>query len=158
METMATGIGCIWQDHRIAKKKQAAFTQPRLLLVLARRLSDINKVLELWANHCIGKTIIYERYKFNNRSQEQAESIDTCELGTLKDDLIRDRIVCGVRDNGIRRKLFKESGLSLPKCVDICRTNEVTTAQLKDNWRRTRSESGHPEGKLQEADGTQRKR
>ena len=26
--------------------------------------ADINKVLELWANHCIGKTnIIYERYK-----------------------------------------------------------------------------------------------
>ena len=40
--------------------------------------ADINKVLELWANHCIGKTnIIYERYKFNNRSQEQTETIDT---------------------------------------------------------------------------------
>ena len=40
--------------------------------------ANINKVLELWANHCIGNTnIIYERYKFNNRSQEQAESIDT---------------------------------------------------------------------------------
>ena len=40
--------------------------------------ADINKVLELWANHCIGKTnIIYERYKFNNGFQEQTESIDT---------------------------------------------------------------------------------
>ena len=40
--------------------------------------SDITKVLELWETHCIGKTnIIYERYKFNNRSQEQTESIDT---------------------------------------------------------------------------------
>ena len=40
--------------------------------------ADINKVLELWANHCIGKTnIIYERYKFNNRSLEQTETIDT---------------------------------------------------------------------------------
>ena len=40
--------------------------------------TEINKVLELWANHCIGKTnIIYERYKFNNRSQEQTETIDT---------------------------------------------------------------------------------
>ena len=106
--------------------------------------ADINKVLELWANHCIGKTnIIYERYKFNNRSQEQAESIDTyittlralaetCEFGTLKDDLIRDRIVCGVRENGIRRKLLQESGLTLSKCVDICRANEATAAQLKD--------------------------
>ena len=34
--------------------------------------SDMTKVLELWETHCIGKTnIIYERYKFNNHSQEQ---------------------------------------------------------------------------------------
>ena len=106
--------------------------------------TDIQKVLELWQNHCMGKTnIICERYKFNNRSQEQAESIDTyvttlralaetCEFGTLKDDLLRDRIVCGVRDKGIRRKLLQESGLTLSKCVDICRANEATAAQLKD--------------------------
>ena len=106
--------------------------------------ADINKVLELWANHCLGKTnIIYERYKFNNRSQEQPESIDnyvtalralaeTCDFGALKDNLIRDRIVCGVRDNGVRRKLLQESELTLSKCVDICRANEATTAQLKD--------------------------
>ena len=92
----------------------------------------------------MGKTnIIYERYKFNNRSQEQTESIDTyittlralaktCEFGTLKDDLIRDRIVCGVREKGIRRKLLQESGLTLSKCVDICRANKATAAQLKD--------------------------
>ena len=111
---------------------------------MTTKKTDIQKVLELWQNHCIGKTnIIYERYKFNNHSQEQAESIDTyvttlralaetCEFGTLKDDLLRDRIVCGVRDKGIRRKLLQESGLTLSKCVDICRANEAAAAQLKD--------------------------
>ena len=106
--------------------------------------SDITKVLELWETHCIGKTnIIYERYKFNNRSQEQIESIDmyvtalralaeTCKFGTLKDHLIRDRIVCGVRENAVRRKLLQESGLTLSKCVDICRAAEATSAQLKE--------------------------
>ena len=33
---------------------------------------------------------------------------------------------------GIRRKLLQESGLTLSKCVDICRANEATAAQLKD--------------------------
>ena len=63
---------------------------------------NIDKVLELWQNYCIGKTnVIYERYRFNNRSQEPDESIDayttalrtlaeTCEFGSLKEDLIRD--------------------------------------------------------------------
>jgi len=50
----------------------------------------------------------------------------------LKDDLIRDKIVCGVRDNGIRRKLLQESGLTLSKCGDIFRVNKATAAQLKD--------------------------
>ena len=86
---------------------------------------------------------IYERYKFNNRSQEQTETIDTyvtalralaetCKFGTLKDHLIRDRIVCGVRENAVRRKLLQESGLTLSKCVDICRAAEATSAQLKE--------------------------
>ena len=35
-------------------------------------------------------------------------------------------------DNSIRRKLLQESGLTLSKCVDICRANEATAAQLKD--------------------------
>lgn len=75
--------------------------------------------------------------------QEQAESIDThittfkvlaetSEFGTLKDGINHDRIVCGVCDNGTRRKLLQESGLSLSKCVDIYRADEATTAQLKD--------------------------
>ena len=34
----------------------------------------MDKVLELWQNYCIGRTnVIYERYKFNNRSQEANE-------------------------------------------------------------------------------------
>ena len=57
---------------------------------------------------------------------------DTCGFGTLKDHLIRDRIVCGVRDNAVRRKLVQESALTLSKCVDICRAAEATTAQLKE--------------------------
>ena len=56
----------------------------------------------------------------------------TCEFGTLKDYRIRDRIVCGVRGNAVRRKLLQESGLTLSKCVDICRAAEATSAQLKE--------------------------
>ena len=88
----------------------------------------ISKVLELWNTHCIGQTnVIYERYKFNNRSQEPHESVDayatalralavTCEFGVLKEEMARDLIVCGIRDNPTRRKLLQEPKLSLKKC------------------------------------------
>ena len=57
---------------------------------------------------------------------------ETCEFQTLKDNLIHDRIVCGVRDNVVRRKLLQESSLTLTKCVDICRAAEAATAQIKE--------------------------
>ena len=47
---------------------------------------NMDKELELQQNYCIGRTnVIYERYKFNNRSQQADESIDayTTALCTL---------------------------------------------------------------------------
>jgi len=80
----------------------------------------------------------------------------------LKDDITRDRIVCGVRDNGIRRKLLQESGLTLSKCVDICRANEATEEQLKDMAPSQTTEQeanavNQKVGSTEEAKGTQRK-
>ena len=57
---------------------------------------------------------------------------ETCGLGALKDQLIRDRIECGVHDNAVRRKLLWESKLALEKCVDICHAAKATFAQLKE--------------------------
>ena len=94
---------------------------------------DINVILNLWKSHCIGQTnVIYKRYKFNTRRQEPHELIDvyaaalralaaTCEFGELKDEMICDRLVCGIADNSVRRKLLQEPKLLLEKCLDICR-------------------------------------
>ena len=69
---------------------------------------NLAKILEFGESYCLGKTnIIYERYRFNNRDQEAGESIDTyasnlrslsdtSNFGALKDEMIRDRVVCGV--------------------------------------------------------------
>ena len=84
----------------------------------------------------------YERYKFNNRNQDLNESIDTyasalralastCDFGELKDQLIRDRIVCGMQNNAVRRKLLQEPKLTLGRCLDVCRAAEATSAQIK---------------------------
>ena len=104
---------------------------------------NLAKILELWESYCLGKTnIIYERYRFNNRNQDAGESIDTyasnlrslsdtCNFGTLKDEMIRDRIVCGVRDSSLRKKLLQVPELTLEKCIDMCRSAEATSTQLE---------------------------
>ena len=71
--------------------------------------------MELWNNYCVGKTnTIYERYKFHARAQEPAETIDTyasalrtpatvcLSFGSLVEEMISDRLVCGISDNGPR--------------------------------------------------------
>ncbi len=76
------------------------------------------KILELWGEYWNGKTnIIYERYKFNIRQQKPDERIDayatvlrdlasSCNMyyGALKEEMIRDRIVCGITNSGTYTK------------------------------------------------------
>ena len=57
---------------------------------------------------------------------------ETCEFGSLKDDLIQDRLVCGIRDNGQRKKLLQEPKLTLEKCLDSCRAAEAAKLQVQD--------------------------
>lgn len=105
---------------------------------------DIDKVLEKFKVFCIGQTNeIYERFMFNKRDQAKGETIDeyvaalrslakTCKYGALENELIRDRIVMGLVDNNTRKKLLQERKLDLKKCIDICRTYEKTTVQMKE--------------------------
>ncbi|XP_028412151.1 uncharacterized protein K02A2.6-like [Dendronephthya gigantea] len=94
--------------------------------------------------HILGETNeTFERYKFNTRIQKSDETIDDylaslktlaktgnlCEC--LKTSLLRDRIVLGVRDDVTRKRLLQEGKLTLRKALDICRTHEKTTSQLK---------------------------
>ena len=56
----------------------------------------------------------------------------TCNFGVLENSLIRDRIVIGRRDNQARKKLLQVSKLTLKECIDICRSYETSSQQLKE--------------------------
>lgn len=89
------------------------------------------------------QNVTFERYKFFTYDQKQGVPFDqylaelhtmskTCEFGTLRDSLVRDRIVCGTVDNALRERLLRETGLTLEKCVSMCRAAETTRAQAKE--------------------------
>lgn len=100
-------------------------------------------IRKLWSEYCVGQTnITFERYQFNKCVQNTDESVEnyyvrlrslasTCEFGTLTDDLIRDRIVLGIRDDNTRKRLLQEPNLTLSSCLDICRAMESSKAQSK---------------------------
>ena len=87
--------------------------------------------------------VIIERHKFSTRFQEASEPVqnfitalkilaDTCEFGTLKDSLIRDRIVCWVSSDALRKQLLKERDLTLHKAVQLCQIHESAERYSKE--------------------------
>ena len=91
--------------------------------------------------HFIKKcNVVYERAKFNLRKQEEGEHVDPfitdlyklaehCSYGNLRDELIRDRIVIGVRDKKLSMKLQREEGLTLEKAISLARQSETIKKQ-----------------------------
>ena len=115
----------------------------RLALENELEKQNIDNIFDLWSSYCLGETnVIYERFKFNNRRQTPDKSVDafaaalcvmaaTCNFGNLQDELIRDRIVFGISNIAVQQKLLQEPKLTLNRCLDIARSAETTTAQLK---------------------------
>ena len=82
------------------------------------------------------------RYNFNTRNQRPGEGFESyytelrntvkdCEFGSLEENLLRDRLVCGIIDEIVREKLLQVEDLTLEKCVDKCRLFESSAKQLK---------------------------
>ena len=76
--------------------------------------------------------IIFERAKFNRRSQREGESaeqyitelyelIDFCEYGGLKEEMLRDRLVVGIQDLTLSEKLRTDPELTLEKAKTMIR-------------------------------------
>ena len=86
------------------------------------------------------KNVIYERAKFNMRRQEEAEPVDAfitalynlaskCDYGTLNDELIRDRIVVGIRNQSLSEKMQLNETLTLEKAARMARESEAVKKQ-----------------------------
>ena len=102
---------------------------------------DANVILTKLDEYFVPKrNTIYERCVFSCRSQKHGKSFDqfltelrkfaaTCQFGTFEDEMLRDRMVTGLRDHGHRERVLRETTLTLQKAIDICRTNEMAANQ-----------------------------
>lgn len=96
----------------------------------ANKKKTLKNVISMFDNHFEPvKNVIYERVKFNNLKQQQGQSIHqfivevqtqaaNCDYGQqIVDELVRDRIVVGVRDNNLREYLIDIDKLDLRTCI-----------------------------------------
>ena len=74
------------------------------------------------------RNVVFGRVKFNQRRQEDGETVDAfimdlyrldefCDYKVLQDELIRDRIVVGIRDSHLSEKLQMDPNLTLKKAI-----------------------------------------
>lgn len=86
------------------------------------------------------RNIIFERALFNTRIQQDGESVedfvtalhalaDTCNYGVLREELIRDRLVVGLRDRRVSEKLQLDADLDLLKALTVARQHETVRQQ-----------------------------
>ena len=105
----------------------------------------IDVVLKQFEDYCIPRqNVTYERFCLFTRDQMPTETVDQymmelsriasiCDLESITpDQILRDRLVTGIRDAKVRERLLRDNKLTLEKALDIVRAAESTTAQMKE--------------------------
>ena len=95
---------------------------------------------KLEGHFIIKRNVIFERAKFNLRFQKENGSVDNfitdlftlaqhCNHGTLHDEMVRDRIVVGLKDKTLSEKLQLEAYRTLEKAINQARQKEPVRQQ-----------------------------
>ena len=86
--------------------------------------------------------VIFHRVRFNKRDQQQGESIETyfqdlhllvekCNYGTLKEEMIRDRLVTSMLDRHTSDSLQLRDKLTLTEAIESAKQAEALRSQRK---------------------------
>ena len=105
--------------------------------------ADLKSTLDYLEDHFVGKTnIIHERFVFNSREQHEGESFPQylavlrqqarlCNFQNIDEEqIMRDRLVCGIRDESLRQTMLAKQKLTLEECIMLCRGKEQATSQM----------------------------
>ena len=92
---------------------------------------SFDEIVEAAGKHFNPKpSSIVQRFRFNSRVRKEGESVadfvaqlrqlsEHCQFGDTLSDMLRDRIVCGINDQRIQRRLLAESNLTLTKAMEL---------------------------------------
>lgn len=96
-------------------------------------------IVKLLTDHMTPKPIVIaERFRFHKRNQKDGESINDymaelrklteyCDFGLVLNDTLRDRLVCGLLNEQIQKKLLTVADLNLTKAIEIAVAMETAS-------------------------------
>lgn len=87
--------------------------------------------------------VIAERFRFYRRNQAAGESVADfvaalrklsihCKFATFLEEALRDRLVCGLRDETTQKRLLSEASLDLPGAIKIAQSIESAGQKVKE--------------------------
>ena len=102
-------------------------------LVTPAKVTEISfkdLVAKAHEHFCPKPSPIVKRFEFNTRVQKEGEALATyvaelrtiaqyCDYGAALSDMLRDCLVCGVRDKGIQRRLLQTPDLTFSKMQEM---------------------------------------
>ena len=88
-------------------------------------------------------SVIVRRFQFNTRNQKPNESIseyiavlrkaaEHCSYGDSLSEMLRDRLVCGITNSAVQKRLLAEKELTLDKAVSLAQAVEIAEKGAKD--------------------------
>ena len=105
---------------------------------------NFHTIVELVREHHSPRpSIIVQRFKFNTYMRQPQQSIrnyvaelkklsEFCNFGNNLDEMLRDRLVCGVNDKNIQTKLLAEKNLTFSTALEIAQALELADENFND--------------------------
>jgi hypothetical protein len=110
------------------------------------------EIVDTLSRHLAPKPlIIAERFRFHKREQRDGETISAfvaeirklsqhCEFGAALDLTLRDRLVCGLRNESVQKRLLSEADLTFRRAIDIAVAMETAARDASELQHQRRQE------------------
>ena len=94
-------------------------------------------------HHTPAPSVTVQRFNFNSRSQKDGETVaqfvaelrrlsEHCAFQDALGDMLRDRLVCGIKDSQVQRRLLSETDLTFQKAFELAQASEVAEKNARD--------------------------
>lgn len=115
-----------------------------------------DEIIQILSNHFAPRTSeIVNRFRFYRRDQQPGESFsiflkelrqlaEKCGFDAALDTMLRDRIVCGIRDEALQRRLLAEDKITLKRAQEMCLAQEVAARSVAIIQQETATASNAP--------------
>ena len=99
-------------------------------------------------------SVIVQRFNFHTRACKSGENVSTyvselrklseyCDFGDTLEDMLRERLVCGINDKRVQRRLLVEPGLTFAKALELAQAAETAESNAKQLEQVTQSTVVH---------------